>query len=1236
MKLSYSNHRVLLTLALTLLLGAGEFAGARPVVKLKGGTQTPQTFRRQRNTLSNMDFFFTNRGVLFNNSSVAGLQWPRGTAESYIFGGGLWFATKKVIGGKRRKLCELGYNPNSGAGWYREGEFFPQGSVDGTGLSSDTRYKSFVSSRYDNQGRFTGSIGSNDPNAAPWPLWDSAESKTLNRNYYFGDFISNEGERVEKTLPNGKKTKPAIISQEDIVNIYTDADYSQNPEFKPNSGYPFYLNITEVIYSWSFGAYRDMIFLRHKVKNASTDTLYECYMAPAFDPDLGIGSNPAGNDHNRYVDYADSTITKRVLKGTCFERDPRRLNMALQYSEPEQGKEYGVIGFSFLESPPAPTEGGNREVRDLSDSESVGGYNPNDPNRIPQLGLATFKKWQIQNDPPTSDLRYDFLSDGSRDGDNTAPQDVRLLFSTGPFTLPPGKTAETVVGIGIAHPSTTDRQKNIDSLFKLMVFAHSVFGGDCYGKSDTLYAGEDTIYSTIHEHFASPAPPQIPNLKATCLDRAILVEWDSTAERSADPLSPKTLAFIKYDLYRTTRSDFDSTIRPDGINPIIKLGSWSLFDLDENGVRKNAEPNVIPHSFLDIGDDNKDGVLTANESLLNGVKYYYFLIAYDELDSVSGVGPLASAVVAPKNFVTAIPCKPVFPDLPPEISAGKPCFSGEDQGATPPVGGMKAVTLEVIDTGKYLQFYDSDNIIVSFQPRWTEYGQQSLNASLLNMYMDVRDTKTGINLTYDALTDPNNPDAATPYYFEAGLTQDVIGQKRDSVVKGRFITNSSSNFAPNQTINQAFTISADYEFTQLIDPYKLKSITGLSDKTSIVHLSKRTYPGGTSIPDIANMGTGTANLTNPSFQGLGEVSYKVGFGKREDLNEQEYDTATNSMYAITQIEDPSSPGTVFKPRPIKVSITSNTHCDQPLALVRENTRNDISQEYDYRYYANTIQDQLNPNLYFPTFNDPDTMLVPIPGKFTIDAYHYVDESPTDHIAPQFIMKTSGDYYYPGVTQATDGSNKWHFAIHRIRLAGAEIIINAADYPDASTTGDEMANGAGQSAVDFGEDQSFDVNFTGQAKGLPFPGAQFVITTQPLDYRNTELYKQQEILDQVQVVPNPYVVSHLGQTSTDNAKLFFTRLPPRATIEIYTVSGDLVKTIEHNGYVRDQTGAYNYDVLADRYNTEEWNILSEGRQRVGSQVLIARVIAKDPRSGADLGETRVKFAVVLGGYRQVVR
>jgi hypothetical protein len=376
MKLHLRTRVATIALVLVTLVAMSGSVQSRPSTKKAGGFQTT-TFKRQKNTFSNMDFYFTNKGVLFNNDAVAGLNWPRGTANSYIFGGGLWFATKKNIAGKRRKLVELGYNPNSGAGWYTEGE------KNDPETSDDGKYASYLSPKY------SASAGTSTSNPQwMWPLWDTSVTRTLKQNYYFGDYIASNA--VRKTLagnlkPNGEKYVPAMLSQEDIINIYSDQDVSANPEYKQGSGYPFGLNVVEVIYSWSFGRYRDMIFLRHKVTNASTDTLYECFVSPAFDPDLGVGGSAAANDYNSYfgLTHEDTLSARRSLPSTSpYYADPTALNMGYQWSGPESGKQYGVIGFSFLESPVAS----NGVVLDNSDSASIGGYGS---CGLAQLGLTT-------------------------------------------------------------------------------------------------------------------------------------------------------------------------------------------------------------------------------------------------------------------------------------------------------------------------------------------------------------------------------------------------------------------------------------------------------------------------------------------------------------------------------------------------------------------------------------------------------------------------------------------------------------------------------------------------------------------------------------------------------------------------------------------------------------------------------------------------------------------------------
>jgi len=100
-----------------------------------------------------------------------------------------------------------------------------------------------------------------------------------------------------------------------------------------------------------------------------------------------------------------------------------------------------------------------------------------------------------------------------------------------------------------------------------------------------------------------------------------------------------------------------------------------------------------------------------------------------------------------------------------------------------------------------------------------------------------------------------------------------------------------------------------------------------------------------------------------------------------------------------------------------------------------------------------------------------------------------------------------------------------------------------------------------------------------------------------------------------IVPNPYVITHIGQKSSYDAKIYFTRLPKECTIKIYTIAGDLIRTIRHV----DQDGSY-------RYGMDVWDLLSDNRQRAASQGLIAVI---ETPNGA---QTVKKFAVVVGGAR----
>jgi len=149
--------------------------------------------------------------------------------------------------------------------------------------------------------------------------------------------------------------------------------------------------------------------------------------------------------------------------------------------------------------------------------------------------------------------------------------------------------------------------------------------------------------------------------------------------------------------------------------------------------------------------------------------------------------------------------------------------------------------------------------------------------------------------------------------------------------------------------------------------------------------------------------------------------------------------------------------------------------------------------------------------------------------------------------------------------------------------------------------------------------------TAQGTRLPTDGDTLYLrtkrplTTDDVYVLNTESAKEDNAvaksrLDDVYVVPNPYVgYSDIEPTTRIPGKLrgerriYFENLPPQCTIRIFTLSGQLVRKIEHN------TGLEN--------GREYWNLLSEDGFSVAYGVYVAHIDAPG------VGEKIVKFALI---------
>jgi hypothetical protein len=101
----------------------------------------------------------------------------------------------------------------------------------------------------------------------------------------------------------------------------------------------------------------------------------------------------------------------------------------------------------------------------------------------------------------------------------------------------------------------------------------------------------------------------------------------------------------------------------------------------------------------------------------------------------------------------------------------------------------------------------------------------------------------------------------------------------------------------------------------------------------------------------------------------------------------------------------------------------------------------------------------------------------------------------------------------------------------------------------------------------------------------------------------------DLLNNVKVVPNPYLVRANWDVSKNYPNIIFVNLPSKCTIRIYNLGGDLVRVLNHESSFDDNNG------------TEKWNLLSTYDKRPASGVFIYQVDA--PGIGTKLG----KFAVI---------
>lgn len=552
------KNKLMIILLVTFLAGSSSvclFAGINEKAKTDQIQRTPDRSKDvQENTVSSIQFYTTNYGIFGYDvkNSRGGGYWPRGSVNQYVFAGGVWFAAMKphYEDGSMRKYVSITYNPNNGNSW------MVPGRIEDGPLEYTDKYKEhrvYFSTDF-NAGEGTPFDANDGPN---WPVWDASqnETDTLKANRYFGYYVYDNTLRKRSTYPKG----PAFISQEDIFCVFKDTDlsnYDGGAGRRSQEGYPLKLQFEHTIYSWGFGDYKDFIFLRYDIQNKSSDTLFNCWLAPVLDIDIGLKQNSQQAASNDRVD---------------FYRPDESLNLAYQWSNPdmrEGGRGFGYLGFDFLESPAVKKIEGTIDTTingvsgnycwQCSNWETIQGsevctekiyFMSSEADFVrkdkraysnrEQLGLVTFRNWPIELDPKEDDERYNFISAKVKDGDN-GPGDKRFMMATGPFNVMPGDTVRTVYAIILANPAVqNDPDGSIPDLAELV--------------------RKDKFAQLVYDNnFKAPSPPDICHItRWESLNNGVLIQWDTLSEMSTDKYE-EGMDFLGFRIYRSRNRFLDT------------------------------------------------------------------------------------------------------------------------------------------------------------------------------------------------------------------------------------------------------------------------------------------------------------------------------------------------------------------------------------------------------------------------------------------------------------------------------------------------------------------------------------------------------------------------------------------------------------------------------------------------------------------------------------------------------
>jgi hypothetical protein len=711
----------------------------------------------------------------------------------------------------------------------------------------------------------------------------------------------------------------------------------------------------------------------------------------------------------------------------------------------------------------------------------------------------------------------------------------------------------------------------------------------------------------------------------------------------------------------------------DSIYKYIQQGlakvEFPNFEQSDEAINKVIVPymdSITNHrTFIDFGDDNKDLYISYNdnptktEKIINNVDYYYKLLSYDEGDYQQQTPQkLNDASIGLPNMIN------VFSRSAP---VGKPIDFTVTYVDSARIGGLYNFKLFSVDYDRAVQLFAGHELELEFNPYWELERIQlpgrstPLTFGLYWRRMTLKDLTTN-TLLYNGLTlleetpgvlrySGSPTENAASYILSDTAVVDPITGKVNTFglpFNNEVITRSGKITTGDFTIpgyyysygfmtnypspGPAFgTLGFSFDFT--IQQYggmlrpDSSSIRMEPDKTPINIISDFSKVYTTRQVDFMTLRQEFLGYTAqgvPVYQGYGQPIYGSFNNGPGDFEVTFMPGGEETMELVWGKDRKRN---TFKVKYLTLKVRNLLSYKRP----SENGKDSVTVSYPIEYTHMAIDTAFG--VLYPDPTNLGSRCNEFIDKYNLSAYGWVNgrgqnsairmreqqANPswnTGSTSLNTFVGTQGRYYLSAISE--DGKDTVDFT-HVLIIGGCQFALDYANKGRRFGTAewDYIPTNEYQFGEDFKPGDKIILKVRGGAFGLPLPGAK--VRFKISDFKPENENYTDEMLDKFKVVPNPYYISHQGQKTPYDAKIYFTKLPPRCTIDIYTLAGDLVRTIEH-----DETSSDG----PDKHSVEIWDLLSKNGLRVASQTFVA--VLKTP-NGATATQ---KFSVVVGGFRLI--